>query len=122
MSSTAKNTAAKTSAVDAVVEEAAEKKLVTEVPAQATSTDEQNKTEEQDSGVTEEVSKKSAKERVAALVQKAKDNKQFFVGFAAGVVVTTVTLVRLVKEKVEETELTIAEESDGDEPTDENSV
>jgi len=129
MSNTTKATK---TAVDTVVEEAAEKKLVTEVPAQGSGDEKAAKVEETDVEVkdapeTEETSKKTAKDRLKSLAAKAKDNRAFFMGVITGAASTALVMALAAKEKVEEVvELTIADEPEpeveDENGTDENAV
>jgi hypothetical protein len=81
------------------------------VPAQGESTDSITEDTTATDGEVDN-SKKSAKDRLKALVQKAKNNRQFFLGVATGVVGTSImAMVMAAKEKVEDVvELTIADE------------
>lgn len=130
MSNTAKNTEdvkaagrESNAAVDKLIAESgllrgADKKTV---PAQGekTETTEEQSTENQNdadqSDETAENEKKSAKDRVTALVQKAKNNKQFFTGVVVGALVGSVTVAKLIKEKVEEV---VADDTDQDDASD----
>jgi hypothetical protein len=104
--------------VDAVVEEAAKEKLVSEVPAQGGKDEKTAKTEEPTTGEkdadapeVEEKTKKSVKDRLKALGQKAKDNRSFFMGVVTGAAGTALVMALAAKEKVEEVvELAIADE------------
>jgi hypothetical protein len=102
----AANSADKKSPVEEVVDQANLKA----VPAQGEPKTDQS---EQAETVTTDESgaKESVKSRLAALVEKAKQNRQFFYGVAVGVAATAATMARLAKEKVEEVvELTVTEE------------
>lgn len=125
-------TKAAKSPVDAVVEEAKEEKLVTEVPAQGGKNEKkaETKTEQVDADNTDgtpetaDKVKKTVKNRLTSLVEKAKDNKKFFYGVVTGAISTAVVMAITAAEKVEEVvELTIADEPDpeveGDDVTDE---
>jgi hypothetical protein len=104
-----------------VAEQAKEEKLVTSstygtVPEQTDGGKDEKATKEKAQEVVEETAeaaKKTIKDRVAVLVQKAKDNKKFFLGVVTGSVSTAVAIAVLAKDKVEEVaELVIADEPD----------
>lgn len=54
--------------------------------------------------------KKTAKERVAALIEKAKENKKFFIGMAVGALTTTIAIALSAKEKEQTEELVYDDE------------
>ena len=112
MSNTAKSTAAAAakSPVDEVVEQAGlPKQEKVAVPQQAEAAD----SGDQSDTVTTDESKKTVKDRLAALTEKAKNHREFFYGVALGAVAAGVTVARLTREKVEEVlELTVETESE----------
>jgi hypothetical protein len=117
-----------------VAEKAKEDKLVTEVPAQTTKSPKESKTgdkELQDVEATDNdvedttYPKPTVKDRLSTLVQKAKDNRQFFVGVVSGVIGTFAVATLMSKdEKTEVVELVIADEPEVEvvDSTDESAV
>lgn len=98
----AANSADKKTPVEEVVDQANLKA----VPAQG-----EPKTDQSEQTETVITDESGVKSRLAALVEKAKQNRQFFYGVAVGVAATAATMARLAKEKVEEVvELTVTEE------------
>lgn len=85
----------------------------TTVPAQGESKDNSEKNVTDPDEKTEV--KLTVKQRVASLVEKAKGQKQFFLGLVVGAVAASVTVTRLAKEKVEEA---VADEDESDTPDD----
>ncbi|AWN06145.1 hypothetical protein SEA_SENDITCS_42 [Streptomyces phage SendItCS] len=106
--SNAKSTAAaaeKKSPLEEVVEQAGLTDKPT-VPQQAEAAD--SGTETTDGADQADTTKKTVKDRLAALTEKAKGHREFFYGVAVGAVAAGVTVARLTREKVEEVmELTV---------------
>lgn len=104
---------AKTSATPADVKDAKEKTGT--VPPQAEATEEKTGTQKPDLTVVEG-GKRSAKDRLKDLAEKAKKHKNFFLGVAVGAASASAAFLAFAKDKVEEVvELTVTTESAADE-------
>lgn len=101
-----------------VAEKAKEENLLADVPAQNDGEKAGHSTKEKAKEVIEETAeaaKKTTKDRLSSLVEKAKGNKKFFLGVVTGALSTAVVMTMAAKEKIEDVvELTIADEVDGD--------
>jgi preprotein translocase subunit SecF len=117
MSNTAKNT---TVTPADLVEKAKEEKLVTDVPAQAKGEKDTTPVKDETPETVDEVeekAKKSAKDRLKNLAEKAKNNKKFFVGVALVTAAAGVTLAKVLKEKVDEAIEADVDETSGEDDT-----